>query len=33
MNDISKEETKERLRALANNKARGLDFILAELLK
>ena len=33
MNDISKEEIKERLRALANNKATGLDFIPAELLK
>ena len=33
MNDISKEETEERLRALANSKAAGLDFIQVELLK
>ena len=33
MNDISKEEINEGLRALANNKAAGLDFIPAELLK
>ena len=33
MNDISKEETEERLRALANSKAAGLDFIPVELLK
>ena len=33
MNDISKEEIKEGLRALANNKAARLDFIPAELLK
>ena len=33
MNDISKEEIKEGLRALANNKAALLDFIPAELLK
>ena len=31
--DISKDETEERLRALANSKAAGLDFIPAELLK
>ena len=33
MNDISKEEIKEGLRVLANNKAAGLDFIPVELLK
>ena len=33
MNDISKEETEERLRALANSKAAGLGFIPVELLK
>ena len=33
MNDISKEEIVEGLRALANNKAAGSDFIPAELLK
>ena len=33
MNYISKEEIKEGLRGLANNKAAGLDFIPAELLK
>ena len=33
MNDISKDETEERLRALANSKATGLDFIPVELLK
>ena len=33
MNNISKEEIKEGLRALGNNKAAGLDFIPAELLK
>ena len=33
MNDISKEETEERLRVLANSKAAGLDFIPVELLK
>ena len=31
MNDISKEKIKERLRALANSKAAGLEFIPAEL--
>ena len=31
--DISKDETEERLRALANSKAAGLDFIPVELLK
>ena len=31
--DISKDETEEGLRALANSKAAGLDFIPAELLK
>ena len=33
MNDIYKEETEERRRALANSKAAGLDFIPVELLK
>ena len=33
MNYVSIEEIEEGLRALANNKAAGLDFILAELLK
>ena len=33
MNDISKYEIEEGLIALANNKAAGLDFIPAELLK
>ena len=33
MNDISKEEIVEGLRALANNKAAGSDFIPSELLK
>ena len=33
MNDIPKEEIEEGLRALANNKAAGSDFILVELLK
>ena len=33
MNNISKEETEEGLRALANNKVASLDFISAELLK
>ena len=33
MNDISKEEIGEGLRALANNEALGLDFFAAELLK
>ena len=31
--NISKDETEERLRALANSKATGLDFIPVELLK
>ena len=33
MNSVSIEEIEEGLRALANNKAAGLDFILAELLR
>ena len=33
MNDISKDETEEGLRVLANSKAAGLDFIPADLLK
>ena len=33
MNNISKEEIEEGLRALANNKVASLDFISAELLK
>ena len=33
MNYVSVEEIEEGLRALANNKSAGLDFILAELLK
>ena len=33
MTDISKDKTEEGLTALANSKAAGLDFILAELLK
>ena len=33
MNDISKNETGEGLRVLANSKVAGLDFIPAELLK
>ena len=33
MNDFPKEEIEQELRALANNRAAGLDFILAELLK
>ena len=33
MNDISKDETEERLRVLANSKAAGLYFMPVELLK